>query len=489
MPSSLPSSNNNAAVDLTEEMLRMSVDRLNSIHPIWRQFILTLNDLPVSRRFDILDGESRQQLHEWLVSTQGEQDVLDPQDPLLEQKLYVRSYVHLQRGSYELARQSSTCLLEYDAQDACYQLFRGLAEFGLGNYQKALLHLDLAVYHEPEHPLANALVGLIAAFTRDHVKAFRSARQALVGRQQIQSWRGTPWLELALFQSEHLLFGLSSSGGLDSGLFSEVSVQPHLEKLSCALPPAYEYLEFVGSEKKEVLFVSCDSKYFYQYALPLALSLADCCSPLSLHLHLINPDDDAFELLQRLSDTLGGNLRATYERVEIERLCHPLVYYSCMRFCRMAQFKLTSIHDYAIIDADMLINRGFSFADVRNSASQNADCILTYSRNEPIWDCLLAGFCLFGAGADHILAGISEFILQSIQQQKCRWFLDQVALFLAAQQASEESVGYLAPEAFCDLEHKQDSYIWAVTTEKNAEAFTQRADALMSRFLYSPSLA
>lgn len=155
----------------------------------------------------------------------------------------------------------------------------------------------------------------------------------------------------------------------------------------------------------------------------------------------------------------------------------------------MAQFKLTSIHDYAIIDADMLINRGFSFADVRNSASQNADCILTYSRNEPIWDCLLAGFCLFGAGADHILAGISEFILQSIQQQKCRWFLDQVALFLAAQQASEESVGYLAPEAFCDLEHKQDSYIWAVTTEKNAEAFTQRADALMSRFLYSPSLA
>lgn len=465
----------------------MSVDRLNSIHPIWRQFILTLNDLPAPRRFDIMDGESRQQLHEWLVSTQGEQEVLDPQDPLLEQKLYVRSYVHLQQSDYALARQYSTCLLEYDYQDACYQLFRGLAEFGLGNYQKALLHLDLAVYHEPEHPLANAVVGLIAAFTRDHVKALRSARLALARLQQIHSWRGTPWLELALFQSEHLLFGCSSSGGLDSGLFGEVSVRPHLEKLACTLPPAHEYLEFLSTEKKEVLFVSCDSKYFYQYALPLALSLADCRSPLALHLHLINPDDAAFELLQRLSGILDGNLRATYERVEIERVCRPLVYYSCMRFCRMAQFKLTSIHDYAMIDADMLINRSFSFTDVRDNASQNADYILTYSPSEPLWNCLLAGFCLFGPGADCILASISEFILQSIQEQKCRWFLDQIALFLIAQHASNGTVGYLAAESFYDLEHRDDSFVWAVTTEKNAGNFSAKASTLIRK--YFPDMA
>lgn len=474
---------NQRTIDLANEMHQMSVDRLERIHPVWQQFILAVNDLPAPRRFDILSEEERSLLHEWLLTTQGEQDTLSSQDRLLEHKLYINSYNQLQKGNFGQALRYTRCLLEYAPEESCYRLLQGLAEFGAGNYQRALQYLDLALYYTPEHPLSNAVTGLIAAFSRDHVKALRCARTALAQRSHIDNWRGAPWLELALFQSEHLLFGHSSSGGLNSGLFVETSIRAHLEQLAAVLPPTYEYLDFSDGERKDVLFVSCDDTYFVKYAVPLALSLVECDSPLALHIHLVNPGDEDFALLQRLDTLLAGNLRATYERTVIDSICHPSVYYSCMRFCRMAQFKLSSVHDYAMLDADMLVNRSFSFAELRAIASNDADCILTYSPNEPIWDCLLAGFCLFGARADNLLANISAFILRSIQQQKSRWFLDQVALFLAAQHSTDGQIGYAAAKAFYDLEHNPDSYIWAVTTEKHAKNFTAKAAYLLDRYL------
>lgn len=474
---------NQRTIDLANEMHQMSVERLERIHPAWKQFILAMNDLPAPRRFDILSEEQRGLLHEWLLATQGEQEAIDPQDPLHEHKLYISGYSQLQKGDFKLALKNVHYLLEYAPEEPCYRLLQGLAEFGAGNYQQALQDLDLALYYAPEHPLSNAVNGLVAAFSRDHVKALRCARTALAQRAHIDNWRGAPWLELALFQSEHLLFGHSSAGGLDSGLFVETPIRAHLEQLAAALPQTYEHLDFNGGERKDVLFVSCDNIYFAKYAVPLALSLVECDSPLALHLHLVNPGDEAFALLQQLDTLLAGNLRVTYERAVIDSICHPSVYYSCIRFCRMAQFKLSSAHDYAMLDADMLVNRRFSFADLRATASNDADCVLTYSPNEPIWDCLLAGFCLFGARSDNLLANISAFILRSIQQQKSRWFLDQVALFLAAQHGTDGQIGYADAETFYDLEHNPDSYIWAVTTEKHAKNFTVKAAYLVDRHL------
>lgn len=483
MSSSISPSSGRLTNSLIENMQQISVDRLGLIHPVWRKFILTLNDLPVPRSFGALGEEDRGRLQAWLRETRGADETLDIQDSLLEQKLYVRSYLLLQEGDYAQARHYALCLLDYNAKDAGYLLFLGLAEFGLGHYHDALRYLNLAVHHEPEHVLAHAIVGLIAAFTRDHVRALESTRRALAAPERIAAWGGANWLGLALFQSELLLFGHAAAGGLDSGLFQAVSARAHLEELSSTLPPVHEYLDFASGEKKEVLFVSCDSGYFYKYALPLSLSLVDCQSPLALHLHLINPDDKAFELLQRLSLILRGNLRATYERTDIERICPASVYYSCVRFCRLAQFKLTSGHDYGMIDADMLINRRFNFAEVRKLASTNADCILTYNPNEPIWDCLLAGFCLFGEKSDNILSAISAFILNSIRQKKHRWFLDQVAIFLAVWRECDGRIGYVPTKVFCDRAHTQDSLVWAVTTDKGAEKFVSRAARLIEAYV------
>lgn len=477
MPSFIPPS-----INLIEDMQQISVDRLRSIHPVWRQFILTLNDLPVPKSFLALSEESRKCLQEWLITTQGREVHLDGNDLLLEQKLYVRSYVLLQEGGYEEARQHIAYLLECDPESSCYQLFQGLAEFGLGNYHRAIQHVDLAIYHEPDNVLAHGLSGLIAAFTRDHVKALVSTQRALAAEDNIASWGGARWLSLALFQSEHLLFGTSCAGGLDSGLFRHISPSAHLQRLSSFLSPVHEFLDFLDDGKKEVLFVSCDINYFYKYAVPLALSLAECQSPLALHLHLINPDDYAFDLLQTLFSILQGNLRATYERTDVEAICSKTIYYLCVRYCRLAEFRLKSIHDYAMFDADMLINRRFSFDDMRQMASLKADCIMVYAADEPLWDCLLGGFCLFGPYSDSLLADISDFILESMLQQKSRWFLDEVALFLAAQYAPDGTIGYIAPESFCDLEHHDTSFVWAVTTEKEAEKFVAKTSALLRKY-------
>jgi hypothetical protein len=257
------------------------------------------------------------------------------------------------------------------------------------------------------------------------------------------------------------------------------------------LPPVHDYLDFYDETRKDVLFVSCDSGYFYKYAIPLALSLIDCHSPLALHLHLINPDDNVFPMLQRLETLMAGKLRATYERTAIESICPPWIYYSCIRFCRLAKFKLSSTHDYALIDADMLINREFTFSDVRANASHNTDCVLTYTPHEPIWDCLLAGFCLFGQRTEQIVINISSFILNSIQQNKRRWFLDQVALFIAAQKTPAGLIGYAPADIFCDLTHNQDSYIWATTVEKDISApsdlFPARSEILRRRYSFTNS--
>lgn len=472
-------SSNRNIIDLTNEMHQISVERLERIHPVWKKLILNIKKLPTPSKFNIQDEEENRKS----PNSQHEKSTLTLREDQLEKEIYTSSHTHLLSGNFEKARQHAKLLLEHSPQEACYRLLLGLAEFGSKNYHKAIQQIDLALHYAPENPTINAVSGLISAFSRDHVKSMRCSRTALNQFSKISHWGGAPWLELALFQSEYLLFGNSSVETLDSRIFSHTPTHPHLEELSATLSPIHEYLDFSEDGRKDVIFVSCDNIYFYKYAVPLALSMIDCRSPLALHLHIINPDDEAFHLIQRLATLFFGKLRATYERTAVEATYFPPIYYSCIRFCRMAQFKTSSSNDYAMLDADMLINRSFTFSDVRSAASLDANCILTYSQHEPIWDCLLAGFCLFGQKTDSILINISAFVLHSIQQKKFRWFLDQIALFLATQHRQDQLIGYVTEENFYDLHHNQDSYIWAITTEKKSETFTKKAKSLVDQYL------
>ncbi len=117
-------------------------------------------------------------------------------------------------------------------------------------------------------------------------------------------------------------------------------------------PPA----EAAGAEA--IYFVGCDSRYFLLFGEALANSLARRAGArLALHLHLVNPDLAAEELLQRLRATPSLPILCSREQVDRSAFGERQwrTYLSCARYLVLPELLDRYARPMLVADADQLV--------------------------------------------------------------------------------------------------------------------------------------
>lgn len=468
---------------IDRHFFNVDLGRIAKLAPFWRQSFTNIGNFPAPAYFSGLSGADAQTAQQRAMGLIDKQ--LDPlQTSATPHTLYFYAAYRIARQEHASAVPVLQHLLATHPSDAALLFMRGMAHFGRGEHALAWGDFGRSLAANPASGHARLALAYLSGFARDHQQAL--SHSAALGPQLhelAQSWGAAQHIPLICFQAELLLRGRSESANFQSTLAGAPTPAEHAQALDAWLPPCDEVLAWRAPPTSSY-FASCDAVYFHRFAVPLLLSHLDTAGPQGFHVHVVNPDAQVREVAARLSALFDGRLRITAESMALHDRGFASVYYSAGRFCRLAHFYLQSDISYYMIDADMLINRPLPEFEVD---ARSGGCHLSCAEAEPLWDYYLAGFGVFShadqASAD-VLCRASHFIMQSIQAGKYRWFLDQVGLFLAAYQSQQEP-RRLDFTAYCDLEQRDDSYIWAVTNDKALPRFEQRRSALLDQWGFS----
>ena len=213
-------------------------------------------------------------------------------------------------------------------------------------------------------------------------------------------------------------------------------------------------IELAGDRPKgEVLFCSCDSKYFNDFGIPLAYS-ADAHGN-NLHIHVMEPtekDKANFVLLKKdvgiqltISEVIGGHQNREY--------------YSCNRFIIAPYLLQQGAKKLLILDTDCLIMNKIEFPD--------ADLGLflrepwkDHSEWETLASHVAAGMVLYTQESLNFAMEVSD----ALTKNKLIWFIDQVALWKTYEKdlltGMRKHKFHQFTEQEMDWEFKEGTLVW-----------------------------
>jgi len=247
-----------------------------------------------------------------------------------------------------------------------------------------------------------------------------------------------------------------------------------VERLLARLPAVDTSHPPPPDETGPTLFVFCDPVYLRAHALPLIRSLAAVAADCAVHLHVANPRPEDPGLIRDMAAGLSGTrirLSHAVETADPGRFGPLGIYCACVRFCRFHQFIRDSRRPALMVDADSLFRRppdripGWGRADL--------DLALLANPTAPPWERFLGCGIYAAPSPDGLdtLARIAAFIARNLIAGKGRWFLDQIALFLAhrTRGAGLRLLTWDAANGPFDLRHRDDSVVWTVAIRKEEE--------------------
>lgn len=241
-----------------------------------------------------------------------------------------------------------------------------------------------------------------------------------------------------------------------------------LPRLIGLLPPM-EMLQPLAGTPRPVVFVACDTTYFFQHALHLAYSLHESnAGKLDLHLHLYAPEPRVLAEIEQLRKRLPGLAIGISAEQGPAPLPYAPAYYSTARFIRAYQVLMHYQCELCMMDADALFNGDWDGFERRLPAQ--TELVLARPQHVPFWEQVLAGFiyCRPTPFAEHFLAKVSQFILRNLELGRVIWFTDQIALSVCDElfATGNPAAHHIDSKVVIDLEHKPDSLCWMVTTVK-----------------------
>jgi FkbM family methyltransferase len=260
-----------------------------------------------------------------------------------------------------------------------------------------------------------------------------------------------------------------------------------LDQALSYLPPINTTSLLHSSTSPYILFLACDNTYFYEHALPLIWSLATLKRPVDLHLHLFNPDSQALDILKTLGEKIQPvTLKTSFEYVSFSYYTvAPGIYYSSVRFCRMAQLIRENSAPVLMIDVDSLVRKDLS--QIPGLLDPTIDVGLCFLENEPLWNQMAAG--IFYAkptpAAAAYLSFLSSFIVDNIRGGTARWFLDQVGLALGGKALKNQvRIQFLEADQYLSTEYNVQSCLWTVVNGQKTEAspYNIFKESLVSQF-------
>lgn len=327
-----------------------------------------------------------------------------------------------------------------------------------------------------------AILGVVYALVGENKAALPYLNLSRLS--EIEYWRGAGSIyELALFQAQLSEFDNSTTIDLESSLFNcNVSPLKHLHELNAFLPASQLYSNWSKSGEHSY-FIFCDATYFSEHAYACAISIIFNDPEKLIHIHIVNPTEENRILINNLLLGSFGRLKITYETIS-KSPTYPVIYYSCCRFSRLAQFYLLDNVNYCMIDADTLILRNIDFDALAKTQDSQKNVVFTFKEHEPIWSKFPAAFSIYfknSNSSELFLISISSFILKSIAAGKVRWFLDQIAIYLAFH-FSKMNVNLVDSKFYFDDRFNEDSCIWALTNDKKNKKFNEKKALFIKEF-------
>lgn len=212
-----------------------------------------------------------------------------------------------------------------------------------------------------------------------------------------------------------------------------------------------------------VLYFCCDGAYFLKYGIAAALSLDANAPGHHLHIHVVNPGDEALEAGELLRAALSATaLSLSHEQADLDDKEPDFrrTYFASIRFVRLYQIYSEAPAHYLALDVDCII-RG-SLGNLRDTEA-GADILLLRRYHTRSYLRFAAGalFVRPRPGAARFMRALSDRIWTAIESGSARWFLDQVALNHVAEETEARGcvIGQL-PETYIDWYFRDSTSIW-----------------------------
>lgn len=222
------------------------------------------------------------------------------------------------------------------------------------------------------------------------------------------------------------------------------------------------------------VFVACDQVFLTEHAVALIKSLDFFAPGNIIHIHVVNPDRDSRELLDKLRRELQyTELFDSYEIVDFQDRSEDYVrtYYASIRFVRAYQLQRHSGRNLLILDADSLVRGPLRPLQI---LVQDVDVALRRRPEMAPTHRIMAGvlFVRGTKGGTTFLAAAAEKIAVKLIDGSAEWFLDQASLYAALKETQRPAsmarllrretrprIGIL-PEEYLDWEFRPDTIIW-----------------------------
>jgi hypothetical protein len=204
-----------------------------------------------------------------------------------------------------------------------------------------------------------------------------------------------------------------------------------------------------------VVFAACDSKYFLDHAAPLIYSASEIGKK-DVHVHIVNPTDEAISLAGVLNATTKQRVTYTYNDMEFPDWTPEMIraYYASLRFL-VAPHILQTCGAMLILDIDCMVMNEFDYPTKP----------IGYFPRESLpgtvgWEAegtkVAAGAVYYHKNAFEVAAGVAD----ELSKLPLQWFNDQIALSKTFNKVQQSDVFHYFDGNFMDWEFNEGSIIW-----------------------------
>lgn len=234
--------------------------------------------------------------------------------------------------------------------------------------------------------------------------------------------------------------------------------------------------------ERVTVFVCMDTSYCLRYLGSLAASIAKNSPETNLHVHIVNPHDEARDCLRTAREILGAD-RVSHG-FETARLVdfdpdQRKTYFASIRFVRLAEVMRDAPGTYFEMDVDNLVRGDVGVA---RALTRNAHVLIRNRFSvQPHLAVAACGIVL----ADHDAARdfmnrTAEYILDAFHTGHVAWFLDQIALTFALKgRASDPSLTLKVkqlPTTLLDWDFAAESLVWTGKGKRRLKNQRYRAE-------------
>lgn len=207
-----------------------------------------------------------------------------------------------------------------------------------------------------------------------------------------------------------------------------------------------------------VYFVCCDARYFELFAEPLAKSIV-CNGGMRciLHIHLVNPTDDATRAAAALGAKIGLGVAISTEQTDLDRLSNDQrrTYYACARYFVLPDLLRAYDRPILVADIDQLVVRDLNTLMVRASTHdismirfpQAAFNLLSY---------ISASVLIVNRTEDAVAfcTAVRSYLSERMREgSSTSWHLDQAALAVAHLALPNVRYDFIPPQAMLSAMH------------------------------------